>query len=132
MATVGVDFDGVIHAYSDGWRDGTIYDGPLPGALESLHELRKQFAVFVHTSRDPQPVADWLCERDVPAVTLYDLRMREGLEFQLGPFWSRRDVVLVTGRKLPALAYIDDRAIRFVSWDQAMADLHDLYGKARR
>jgi hypothetical protein len=127
MATVAVDFDGVIHAYRRGWEDGSIYDEPLPGALDALRRLMADYAVFVHTTRDPQTVADWLAARDVPAVTLHDLRAREGLHVNVGTFWNRRDVILVTDRKLPAIAYIDDRAIRFETWDQALADLMRLY-----
>jgi hypothetical protein len=32
-------------------------------------------------------------------------------------------VLLVTDRKLPAIAYVDDRAVRFHDWEQAMADI---------
>lgn len=32
---------------------------------------------------------------------------------------------MVTDRKLPALAYIDDRALHFSSWDQTMQELND-------
>ena len=36
-----------------------------------------------------------------------------------------RRVLLVTDRKLPALAYIDDRAVRFTTWDQTMQELNN-------
>ena len=63
MKTIAVDFDGVIHQYSRGWQDGTIYDPPLPGALEALATLMETYAVFIHTTRDPGAVAGWLAER---------------------------------------------------------------------
>lgn len=113
--TVAVDFDGVIHAYSKGWQDGSIYDEPMPGAIEALHALMKSYAVFVHTTREPGPVCDWLDDHDIEATFLHPLP----------EFWNERGVVLVTNRKLPAIAYIDDRAIRFESWKQALADLAD-------
>ena len=38
--TIVFDFDGVIHKYSKGWQDGSIYDEPTPGVsavIEKLH-----------------------------------------------------------------------------------------------
>jgi len=117
MSTIAVDFDGVIHAYSKGWQDGSIYDKPMPGAFAALNTLMQAYAVMVHTTRDPAPVARWI-------------KVRSGIETawwqdedELPEFWNDQNCILVTRRKLPALAYIDDRAIRFESWDQALADI---------
>ncbi|RJL19347.1 hypothetical protein [Bailinhaonella thermotolerans] len=122
MATVAVDFDGVIHAYRHGWQDGTIYDEPVPGALDAISALMARgVAVFVHTTRDAETVAAWLAERGVPAV--------HGLDESV-VFWDDPARVLVTPRKLPAVAYIDDRAIRFVDWPQALGELAEREGIA--
>lgn len=118
--TLAVDFDGVIHAYSKGWQDGTIYDQPLPGALDGLRALMRDHAVFIFTTRNAESVAGWLRVRDVAAHT--EREMAADGE-PVGTFWDRRDIVLVTNRKLAATAYLDDRAVRFTSWEQALADL---------
>jgi len=34
--TIAVDFDGVIHQYSKGWEDGSIYDKPVKGVRQAL------------------------------------------------------------------------------------------------
>lgn len=112
--TVAVDFDGVVHAYSRGWEDGSIYDGPKPEAIASLRELMRLYAVFVHTSRNPRQVARWLTAYGFECVTRYPRRRT---------FWTTGGVLLVTNRKLPAVAYIDDRAIRFTDWPQALGEL---------
>ncbi|MFE0036807.1 hypothetical protein [Streptomyces sp. NPDC059015] len=111
--TIAVDFDGVIHAYSKGWHDGTIYDEPLPGALEGLRELLASDSVFIFTTRDVSQVATWLLERGFSVRLGHD-----------GPFWNERDRLLITNRKLAATAYLDDRAVRFTDWPQALRDLN--------
>lgn len=121
MATVAVDFDGVIHAYSRGWQDGTIYDEPMPGAIDALWQLMQTYAVFVHTTRDAEQVAAWLAEHGIP--TAIDAAGPAAVTV-----WDQHGVVLVTSRKLPAVAYVDDRAIRFTSWGQALADLQRIEG----
>jgi hypothetical protein len=128
--TVAVDFDGVIHRYSKGWHDGTVYDRPVPGAIEALRALLLDYAVFVHTSRDPQQIVDWLGEYSIPAIR--EAGPDEDNPGQpvwvagVRPFWDDQSRILVTNRKLPAVAYIDDRGIRFESWPQARAQLDRL------
>ena len=117
VSTVAVDFDGVIHAYSKGWQDGTIYDEPMPGALDGLRKLMEHYAVFIHTTREPATVARWIKDKSGIEMSWHQD------ESTLPEFWNERDTILVTRRKLPAVAYIDDRGIRFTSWDQALADL---------
>lgn len=119
MRAIGIDFDGVIHRYSKGWADGSIYDPPVDGAIDTIHELQRTFAVFVFTTRDPAQVVPWLTQHGIPAV----------LDEEPGrTFWNDTDHVLVTQRKLAALAYIDDRAIRFESWPQARHSLNAVIG----
>jgi ribonucleotide monophosphatase NagD (HAD superfamily) len=89
---VCVDFDGVIHKYSKGYQDGSIYDEPMEGAKESLERLSKEgYEVVIFTTRTRGKISDWLEKHEIP----YDM---------------------VTREKLPAMAYIDDRAIRFTNW----------------
>jgi len=114
VRTVAVDFDGVVHAYSKGWHDGTIYDEPNPGALDALRLLMRHYAVFIHTTRDPHDVAAWLRVHGFECLTWLS---------RWAQFWNTQGVLLITSRKLPAIAYIDDRAIRFTNWTQALGEL---------
>lgn len=120
VRTLAIDFDGVIHTYERGWADGSIYGDFTPGAMEALLHLMDQYAVFVHTSRNPRQVARWIERRSgyviecVTRASLLPWRRR---------FWNRRGLLLVTNRKLPALIYLDDRAVRFEDWDQALTEL---------
>lgn len=50
--TIAVDFDGVIHRYSRGWADGSIYDDPIPGVAGVLQSfLDAGYEVVVFTTR---------------------------------------------------------------------------------
>ncbi|WP_431046755.1 hypothetical protein ACQUSR_32340 [Streptomyces sp. P1-3] len=122
MTTVAVDFDGVIHAYRRGWADGSIYDEPVPGAMEALRILMREYAVFVYTTRDPAQVADWLAGYGFEVVA-------DSPGARHRRMWNRRGQLLVTGWKLPASAYIDDRAVRFLDWEQALRDMAEVVGR---
>jgi hypothetical protein len=117
VSTVAVDFDGVIHTYEHGWADGSIYGDFKPGAMLALMTLMDRAAVFVHTTRSPRQVAAWI-ERESGHVIECTTRLAPWQKF-----WNTKGLLLVTRRKLPAVAYIDDRAIRFQDWEQAMADV---------
>lgn len=120
--TIAVDFDGVIHSYDRGWADGLIYGELLPGAREGLAALMTETAVVVHTTRDAEPVVEWLTARGIPAVT-EQVASETGW---VGVFWNDQTTLLVTSRKLPAVAYLDDRAVRFWNWSRALRDLRDV------
>lgn len=136
--TIAVDFDGVIHAYSRGWADGSIYDPPVPGALEGLGALLDQEAVFIFTAREPEQVAEWLLAYGFDVVADAESCERCHGQFTneapcqackgsgLLTFWNQRGQLLVTSRKLPANAYLDDKGVRFTDWDQALADLDEI------
>ena len=117
--TVAVDFDGVTHTYDKGWQDGTIYGEFMPGAVEGLTRLMQRYAVFIHTTRRPRQAARWIEQHSGHGIECTTRVPRSG-------FWNERGYLLVTRRKLPAVAYIDDRAIRFTDWDQALSDLERL------
>lgn len=104
-ATIVVDFDGVLFTYDQGWQGGDIYGGPTQGSAEAMAELLEGYAVVVGTARTELGVVAEAIRRWYDVATVVDTP--EGRY----PFWNTRGVVLVTGRKVPALAYVDDRAI---------------------
>jgi hypothetical protein len=151
IQTVGVDFDGVIHTYEKGWQDGTIYGEPMPGGFDALERLQKKYAVFIHTTRDADAVAQWIVMRSegrfVCKTQSYGKRWHvwfydNGIIANERPsavgwpsvvgvqptFWNDQEHLLVTERKLPAIAYIDDRGIRFHDWSQALTEFEFWHG----
>jgi len=47
-----LDFDGVLHSYSSGWKGvGVCDDPPVPGAEDFLHEATRFFRVAIYSSR---------------------------------------------------------------------------------
>ena len=91
--TIVFDFDGVIHRYSKGWQDGSIYDKPTEGIKETIEELRKEYKIIVVSTRSAteegrKSILDWLD--------------KYGIEVD--------DVI---AEKPPAIMYVDDRAVNF-------------------
>lgn len=84
--TICVDFDGVLHEYN-GYEEGDFGE-PLTGSKEFIKELRKKYKVVILTSRQKEQVIGWLTNNGFPSMK-------------------------ITNRKIPAVAYIDDRAIQF-------------------
>lgn len=123
--TIAIDFDGVIHQYDRGWQDGAIYGDAVPGAMRAIIRLMQQgYDVVIFTTRvNPElegheeqrsMVVDWLMRMmygEVGAPTAGG-SMPEG--FTSVPDITSR--MLVTSTKPPAIAYIDDRGIRFTNW----------------
>ena len=61
MKKLCLDFDGVIHQYSKGWNDGTIYDPPMPNAIEIMKKLATQYELIIFTTRkEHYKIIEWL------------------------------------------------------------------------
>lgn len=90
-----VDFDGVIHKSSSGFLNGDIYDDPTDNCLFTINNLIKAgYKIVIFTARERQDykkIKEWLKLHRFPELE-------------------------ITNKKITALAYIDDRAIRFTSW----------------
>lgn len=118
MKTIAVDFDGVIHRYSAGWYDGSCYDIQVEGALNGLQKLMKSHAVFVFSTRDSFQIQEWFTKHatNIPTQVIADHE-----KFWNGGMMGNLPVLGITNRKLAAIAYIDDRAIRFTNWADMLA-----------
>lgn len=117
--TIAVDLDGVIHAYSKGWHDGSMYDIPVSGSHEALSGLVSDgFRIVIVTARmNPK----------FPNPAEQELSVREWLtnnSFKEGEHYHE-----LSNNKPPAVAYIDDRAVTFRDWKQAIEDAKKLVPK---
>lgn len=114
--TIAVDFDGVIHRYSKGWKDGSIYDPPVDGAREALARIHARYEVVIFTTRVNPDMRGSEVQMDRVLDWLESNGFHKGEHFDI-----------ITHVKPPALAYIDDRALHFTAWDQALDELSGRY-----
>ena len=100
--TIAIDFDGVIHKYSQGFQ-GLLnaYDDPMDGvenALKTLKSAGKRLVVL--SSRPAGVIENWLEKND------------------LKQYFDE-----ISNFKIPASTYVDDRAYHFKDWKQTVTDL---------
>ncbi len=51
-----LDFDGVLHSYTSGWKGiDVIPDPPVEGAIEFLYEVIGEFDVCIYSTRNADP-----------------------------------------------------------------------------
>lgn len=113
--SLAIDFDGVLHRMSKGWEAepsnlSGCYDTPVEGSEDAMIKLHRFYNLFILTARPVNHVLDW-CYINYPNLSFCKI------DESLGQiYWEERHFVGITNRKLPALAYIDDRAVRFTCW----------------
>ncbi len=90
-----LDFDGVLHSYTSGWRGATcIPDPPVPGAQDFCRQMMERFTVVICSSRCNESagrgaIRVWLDSNDFP------------------------DGIVIAREKPAAVVSIDDRALTF-------------------
>lgn len=116
---IAVDFDGVIHQYSKGWYDSTIYDPPMPGTKEGL-DLLKSLGVRIII----------FSVRATEMSQFEDLQPRASQEVEIAEWMNRYnlpyDEIWTKTAKPFAHIYLDDRAVRFETWPNALGLIKEL------
>jgi adenylyl-sulfate kinase len=100
--TLAIDFDGVIHRYSEGFKGlDNIYDPPMNGTYEALKKLKEDgYILKILSSRPKEYISPWL------------------EKYKLNEFISE-----VSNHKFPASLYIDDRGFNFKNWSQCLTNI---------
>jgi len=113
MKTLCFDLDGVINEYV-GWNHGDLNTKSIPGAFKTLLELEKEYKIIVFTTRagEDSHITHWM-----------DLTGIEAIRAWIN-FWCEKETGTrptyqweITDRKVPAIVYVDDRALRFTNWE---------------
>ena len=103
---IAFDFDGVIHKYSKGWQDGSIYDEPNWEVVMLMILLASNgYPVFILSTRDPKQIEEWWNKQG--------WLLRAKVIDSDVTFYNDCKYIGVTNRKLPAQLYIDDRAYSY-------------------
>tara|TARA_Y100001963_G_C6774789_1_gene446798 strand:- start:1435 stop:1830 length:396 start_codon:yes stop_codon:yes gene_type:complete len=111
---LGLDFDGVIYKNSKGFHDGTMYDEPLDGAIESIKHLNEilgyDLVIYTCKANPERPLVN-----DKTGIEL----VWEWLE----KYGVKNNIKDVTYIKPNAVAYIDDKGITFDNWSDCIRQI---------
>lgn len=114
-----VDFDGVIHSYTSGWKGATVISDPaVKGALRWLWKATEWFDVQVYSSRSKdfealKAMQTWMMDQSTEEFG-HDHPMACITHTPAGPTYP----IIFAHEKPAAFLTIDDRAICFEGdWD---------------
>jgi len=98
-----LDFDGVVHSYEDGWKDGSVYGTVVDGFWEWAIRAADLFQLVIYSSRSKKA-------EDI-------LAMEKWLDIEWAKFPESglvaRPLIGYAHAKPPAFITIDDRALTF-------------------
>lgn len=98
LPIIAVDFDGCIHSYEHGWRNGGIYGTVVPGFWEWAEQTKEYFTLVVYSSRSAT-------QDGIDGMKAWMAREHPGK--QLPNYFKFAD------KKPPAWVTIDDRGLTF-------------------
>jgi histidinol phosphatase-like enzyme len=113
---IAIDFDGVIHKCSRGYFDGTVYDDPIDGSLDSLRKIKNMgynIVIFSCKSRSDRPKVNGIDGTQM----IWEWLAKHGVDHLVS------DVV---SEKPRAAIFIDDKGYRFQNWEDTIAFVENL------
>ena len=119
-----LDFDGVIHSYTSGWKGAVVIpDPPVEGAIDFIMSALEHFEVHIFSSRSNQAggvraMRAWLQDQFYARFYTPSGFTKEPAEFM--PLFKSIKWPI---EKPPAMVTIDDRAITFTGEWPAVDDL---------
>lgn len=119
-----LDFDGVIHSYTSGWKGAAeIPDPPVPGAIAFIYLAVQSFEVHIFSSRSHQPGG-------IEAMQAWLARWFREWASENAAWWPTEEwcrylleLIHWPVEKPPAMVTIDDRAITFTGTWPLIDDL---------
>jgi hypothetical protein len=111
--TIALDFDGVIHSHEYGFHDGTIYGTPIEGSIEAIKRISSKYRIVIYTAK---------AKADRPLIN-----NKTGTELVwewLKKYKIDQYIADVTAEKPRCVCYVDDKAVHFNNWTQAIQDLN--------
>jgi ribonucleotide monophosphatase NagD (HAD superfamily) len=111
---LAIDFDGVIHNFDKGYYDGTCYGDPIPGSLEALQKLSKQYNIIIFTAK---------AKPDRPLVN--GKTGTQLVEEWLNKYGVLNCVTKIVSEKPRAILYVDDNGYRFDNWNNTLKFIQD-------
>ena len=101
MKIVAVDFDGVINPYTKGWQGKSVFEKPSNACHQELKKLKEAgWIICINTCRSEEAnLKVYLLEHKIP--------------FDHINYSPRNDIQGLSGTKLAADVYIDDKNITF-------------------
>ncbi len=118
-----LDFDGVIHSYTSGWKGADVIPDPVvPGFFQFLLDAQQHFDVHVLSSRSHQPggiaaMMDWMYRQ---ATSMADPSV---MHIGIGALTDAIDQIKWPTQKPAAMVTIDDRAVCFMGTWPGMQEL---------
>lgn len=113
---IAIDFDGVIHKCSRGYFDGTVYDDPIDGSLDSLRKIKNMgynIIIFSCKSRSDRPKVNGISGTQM----IWEWLTKHGVDHLVS------DVV---SEKPRAAIFIDDKGYRFQNWEDTITFVENL------
>ena len=112
LKNMAFDFDGVIHNFDKGWYDGTCYGDPLPGSIEAIKKLSKQYNIIIFTAKvkPSRPLVNGKTGHELVTEWLNKYGILDYIDE-------------ITCEKPRAQIYIDDKGYKFNTWKQTLKDI---------